>query len=98
MKDIKLKAWGNIFLFFGFLISAFSGLVLEYVLPYGSGFRGGRGLIKGTIFLGFERGKWMDIHTYSSLIFLGLVVVHLVLYWSWIKNLPKLLKGGENDG
>jgi hypothetical protein len=92
MKGIKLRAWGNIFLFLSFLVSAFSGLILGYVLPGGNGFRGGRGLVDVSVFLSLGRGEWVDIHTYSGLVFLVLAIIHFVVHWNWIKNLPKLLK------
>ena len=64
-----------------------SGLALEYKLPPGS--RGGHGLEM----LGWNRHEWGDLHFYVGLVLGGLVVAHLALHWSWLKNALKAIKG-----
>jgi len=45
--------------------------------------------------LGLHRHQWGGIHTYLSLAFILLVLIHLLLSWSWIKGKAKaLFKGG----
>ncbi|MCK4781405.1 DUF4405 domain-containing protein [Candidatus Parcubacteria bacterium] len=88
----KLNLIINIISFFVFLFSAFSGLILWKIFPSGSGFRGGRGITEDNIFLGLFRREWSDIHIYTSLIFAALVIIHLILHWSWIKNIPKIIR------
>jgi len=36
-------------------------------------------------FMGLHRHQWSAIHLYFSLVFTGLLVVHLILAWDWIK-------------
>lgn len=37
-------------------------------------------------FLGLHRHQWGDIHLYLSLVFVGLIIIHLMLAWSWIRG------------
>ena len=92
MKKVKLNILVDIVAFFTFLISALSGIVLWQVLPSGNGFQGGRDLLTGQYFLGLTRHEWIDIHNISSLVFLIIVGIHLVLHWNWIRNIPKMMK------
>jgi len=64
------------------------GLLMGFVIPEG---RLGPGQSK--YFLGIHRHQWGDIHLYLSLAFTALVVVHIVLAWSWIKGKAKDLFG-----
>jgi len=77
--NVKFNAVVNILSLLFFIISAFSGFVLMFLFPPGGG---------GLTFLGFVRHKWINIHTQSSVIFILLVVVHLMLHWNYFKNLP----------
>lgn len=81
------------------IISVVSGLVL-WLGDGGNGYRGGDGARRGyraneimetyqsiekrNIILGLERSTWKDIHVYSSLACVILVLVHAVLNWRWI--------------
>lgn len=38
------------------------------------------------VILGIGRGLWRDIHVYSSLVCVGIVVVHILLNWRWITS------------
>jgi hypothetical protein len=83
------------------LLLAATGAVMRWVLPPGSGgghghgFRGGRGLGPGgeqvQQLLGLGRHDWGDIHFILALVFLGLILAHLVLHWTWIKTCGKTL-------
>lgn len=75
----------NIINSFTFLISFISGIIVWLFLPSGQGFRG----VQDKLFFGLARHNWIDIHIISSLIFIGLTIVHLILHWRWIKNLFK---------
>ena len=90
MKKAKLNAFVDIFSFFAFLFSLFSGFILWQVLP-GEGFKGGRVLTE-QFFLGLAHQEWKNIHNVSGLIFTILILCHLILHWDWIKNLPKMLR------
>jgi hypothetical protein len=68
----------------------FTGFVIKYVLPPGSGGRGqelhggqGTGHIKAL--WSMTRHEWGDIHFYLSVVFIALMLIHLALHWSWIK-------------
>ena len=42
-------------------------------------------------FLGLHRHQWGDIHLYLSLAFIFLVILHLILAWSWVKGKSQAL-------
>ena len=92
MKKTKLNIFVDIVAFLAFLVSLISGLVLWQVLPSGEGFQGGRGELTEKIFLGMERHDWLEIHDISSLLFAVIVLLHIILHWNWIKNIPKMLR------
>ncbi|GAI03609.1 unnamed protein product [marine sediment metagenome] len=91
MNKVKLRAIVNIFSLFSFIISVISGLVMRS-FPSGSG-RSGITIWEVT------KLQWREIHYYTNLIFIVLILIHLYLYWSYFKNLPKLLfrKEGQNE-
>lgn len=39
--------------------------------------------------LGLNRNSWRFIHISSGILFLVLVVIHICLNWTWIKNVTK---------
>lgn len=86
MGQVKLNLLVNIFSFFAFLISTITGLILWQVLPGRYGFRGERSPLSDVIFLWLARHDWLDLHNLSSIIFVVLVAVHLILHRRWIKN------------
>lgn len=42
-------------------------------------------------FLGLHRHQWGNIHFYLFISFVGLVIIHLILSWSWIKSKARQL-------
>lgn len=93
----KLNIIVDILNFFVGLISFVSGFVVWKFLPLGYGFRGGRGILTNNYsFWGLSRYNWIQIHSVSSLIFFVLIILHLILHWSWLKNLPKILKNNTS--
>lgn len=73
-----------------------TGFIIKYILPPGSGGRGrqlhdghGREHIKDL--WSMTRHEWGDIHFYLALLFVILMIVHIILHWSWIKNYCKSL-------
>jgi hypothetical protein len=64
------------------------GLLMGFVIPEGP-----LGAGQSKYFLGLHRHQWGDIHLYLSLAFTALVIVHIVLAWSWIKGKAKGLFG-----
>lgn len=54
----------------------------------------GRGRDAQKFFLGWHRHEWGDLHTFFSLAFVALVMVHLIQHWTWIKLVvPKQMRG-----
>jgi hypothetical protein len=45
----------------------------------------GKGPDGQKFFLGWHRHEWGDLHTFFSLAFVVLVVVHLIQHWAWIR-------------
>jgi len=77
--------------FVNVLLLAATGIILKWVLPpgtggHGQGFRSGRGgeHIKALWSLG--RHDWGDVHFVLSVLFVFLMLVHLFLHWTWIRN------------
>jgi len=79
------------------LLLVATGSVMKWVLPPGSGggghgygFRGGRSSGSDADhvqqLLGLGRHDWGDIHFLLALLFVLLILVHLVLHWTWIKT------------
>lgn len=77
------------------LALAFTGVVMKFVLPPGTGGRGR--LLHGGSEPGVRvrevwsmtRHEWGDIHFYLSVIFIVLMVVHILMHWKWIKGFIK---------
>ncbi len=92
MKNVKLNAFVDIFSFFVFLGSAFSGIVLWKILPRGGLFRGERKFFSEQFFLGITHHDWINIHHILGPILIVLILCHLILHCEWIKNLPKMLR------
>ncbi len=76
------------------LLLGATGAILRWVLPPGSGgghgsaggFRGGRGPVEVKDLLGLGRHDWGDVHFVLALLFVLLILVHIVLHWTWIKT------------
>lgn len=88
--------------FVDLLLLIATGAIMKWVLPpgsgggghgYGYGFRGGRGLGPGggqvQQMLGLGRHEWGDVHFILALVFVLLILVHIVLHWTWIKTCAK---------
>jgi hypothetical protein len=99
MRRTTLNFVVDLIAFVNLLLLATTGTILKWVLPPGSGgggggrgygFRGGRGPGSGTShvqqLLGLGRHDWGDIHFVLALLFVLLILLHLVLHWTWIKT------------
>jgi hypothetical protein len=74
--------------FFSFLFLAFSGVVIRYVLPKGSGGggQGWRSASKPVLeFWNLSRHQWGSVHFWVSMIFVTAILLHLFLHWKWVK-------------
>lgn len=66
-----------------------TGILLEYLLPLGSGGLGqsteGRGASRPvTVLWGLSRHEWGAIHFWIALALLAILALHLFLHWRWI--------------
>ena len=85
--------------FANLLLLAATGAIMKWILPPGSGgghgygFRGGRGPSSGVgqvgQLLGLGRHDWGDIHFILAVSFVSLILVHIILHWTWIKTCAK---------
>ena len=78
---------------------AFTGVIMKYILPpgsggYGRGFRGGRSTEQIKELWSMSRHEWGAIHFYLALLFVFLMIVHIILHWEWIKSYFRSLFGG----
>ncbi len=78
------------------LCLAVTGFIIKYILPpgtgggHGYGYRGGRGPAEEIKDLwSLTRHQWGDIHFYFSVAFITLILLHIILHWTWIKNCSK---------
>jgi len=83
--------------FIGFvnvLLLTFTGIIMKYILPPGSGGRGremhgGQGGEHIKTLLSMTRHQWGDIHFYLAAVFITIIIVHLILHYNWIKGYIK---------
>ena len=85
----KINYWIDIIIAIGFLLSALSGIVLNFA-PSG-GFQGGRNAFYGREVLFLNHNTWDVLHTWSSFVMIAGVFLHLVLHWKWIVCMTKKL-------
>lgn len=67
-----------------FLVSAFTGLVIFLAFESGAPMVG-----KFITFLGYPKLPWINVHSWSSIIMIVAVLVHLVLHFRWIVTMTK---------
>jgi hypothetical protein len=98
MKRSTLNFLIDLVSFADLLCLAFTGFIMKYILPPGTGghgyaFRGGRGAQEVKYLWSMTRHQWGDIHFYLALAFVILMAAHVFLHWSWIKSTFKSLLG-----
>ena len=104
MKRTTLNFIVDFISFIDLLVLACTGFIIKYILPPGSGgghgfgYRGGRGAVEAKTLWSMTRHEWGDIHFYFSVLFIILMLVHLVLHWTWIKCYFKSLFGIKKSG
>jgi len=72
-----------------FVFDCASGLVLWLVLPRGA--RDYYNMISavGRTFLGLQRNVWVDLHAWVAVTIVSIIIVHLILNWSWVVAVSK---------
>ena len=88
-----MKKWIQNYLLFVimFLLALFqavSGLLLWLVIP-GGGYQGGRGITTGEAAFIWDRQTWINLHDWTAVALLALVIIHLILHWKWIVYMTK---------
>jgi len=68
------------------LFVSISGIYFLY-LPIG-GYQGGRNPYYGIRIL-FERHTWSDIHIWTGVLMIIVILIHVPLHWNWVKNMTK---------
>jgi len=89
----------NAMLFLNLLAMIFTGVIIKWVLPPGTGglhrhetAGEGWGRLMKEVFdpppevWGLRRHDWGQVHFYLAAAFITLLVLHLVLNWTWIRN------------
>ncbi len=98
MKRVTLNFIVDLISFVNLMGLAFTGIIIKFILPPGTGglgrqLSGGRGREPVEQLWSMTRHEWGDIHFYLAVLFIVLIVVHIILHWSWIKNYFKSLLG-----
>jgi hypothetical protein len=77
--------------FLNLLGLAITGFIMRYVLPPGTGGMGrvlhggtGRGVHVKELW-SMTRHEWGNIHFCLALVFVVLMIIHIILHWTWIK-------------
>ena len=96
MKRSSLNFIVDLISFIVLLGLAFTGFIMRYILPPGSGGRGrllheGAGREHIEDLWSMTRHEWGDVHFYLALLFIVLIATHIFLHWTWIKNYFKSL-------
>ncbi len=96
MKRSTLNLIVDLVAFLDLLGIIFTGFIMEYILPPGTGacgreISGGMGREHIKDFLSMSRHEWGDVHFILALLFILLMTAHVLLHWSWICNCCKTL-------
>jgi len=71
-----------------FLLAVFqavSGFLMWLVIPRGGeGFQGSRGLELADATFIWSKHTWINLHDWTAVALLVMVIIHLILHWKWI--------------
>jgi hypothetical protein len=91
MSRIALNFVLDLVSFLNLLTLIFTGCVMRYILPPGTGGLGriahggsGRG-INAKYLWSMTRHEWGSIHFYLAIVFVVLMIIHIILHWTWVK-------------
>ncbi|UCG58321.1 MAG: DUF4405 domain-containing protein [Phycisphaerales bacterium] len=93
MKRNTLNFWIDLISLLVMLGLAWTGLLIHYVLPPGTG---GRHAGSARTVWGLGRHDWGTIHFYLAVSLIGLMVVHVWLHWSWVCATVNKLRCAES--
>jgi len=91
MKRSSLNFIIDLISFINLLGLTFTGFIMKYILPPGTGglghrLHGGRGGEHIKDLWSITRHEWGSIHFYLALLFIIMMVLHIILHWNWIRN------------
>lgn len=95
MRRNTLNFWIDFVSLVVMLGLAWTGLLIHYVLPPGTGGRHGG---YAQMLWGLGRHDWGSIHFYLALVLIGLMFVHVWLHWSWVCATINKLRCAESEG
>jgi cytochrome b subunit of formate dehydrogenase len=83
--------------FLGGILAALSGIY--FLFSPSGGYQGGRNPTYGLTVL-WSRHSWSDLHTWTGVLMIAAVVVHLAIHWQWVKRTSRrtitaLMAGGK---
>ncbi len=99
MRKVTLLYWIVVGAFLAFALEVFSGFVLWLAFETGPGFGGRRGLAGveppgRQEFMLISRQNWLNIHDWTAVALMVIVLFHLILHWRWIVNTSRRLLAG----
>ncbi|MCX8147423.1 MAG: DUF4405 domain-containing protein [Candidatus Woesearchaeota archaeon] len=80
MANSKINYLIDILMVFSFLTTAFTSIILFFVIP--SGPRAGQ-----FAFLGAPKHVWVALHNYIGLAFILLMSAHIILHFKWLVSM-----------
>jgi hypothetical protein len=95
MKRSSVNFIVDLVSFLDLLGLAFTGAIMKWILPPGTGglgrelHGGGRDGEHVKEFLALGRHDWGGIHFWLAMLFVVLMVIHVILHWPWIKGYLK---------
>ena len=83
MDKTELNYIIDILMGISFTITAVAGLIIFIFLP--------SGIKQGSYqhFLGISKQVWINIHNFSGVVLITIILVHLALHWDWILRMTK---------
>jgi hypothetical protein len=91
MKRSTLNFFVDLISFVTLVGMVLTGIIMKYILPPGTGacgigFRGGRGEEQVRDLWSMTRHEWGQVHFDLAVLFAILMVLHIILHWTWVKN------------
>lgn len=82
MNKTRLNYMLDAVIALAFLLASVSGIA--FLFMGSGGYQGGRNAAFARTWLGLARDTWDDLHTWTALIMIVGVVLHIILHWKWI--------------
>jgi hypothetical protein len=99
LRRSALLYWIAVAALLALLLEAASGLILWIALPRGDGFHfRGAGSRAAHESFGLSRETWLDIHDWTGIALIVILLVHLLLHWRWVLNVTRRVLMGPPGG